>query len=157
MGRDGWIGLGLLVFSGWLYSNLGKIPANPLAPIGPDFYPRFLLLLTLLLCLALVIRDLLAHRWEKSKEKRASRDWLKNYQPTLVTFFVFGLYVLLLPRLGYLLSTILFVAGLQWLLGASSWRRFPGSILIGIGTSVVTYMIFEKYLHVLLPRGIWLP
>lgn len=157
MGQDGRIGLGLLAFSGWLYSNLGKIPTNPLVPVGPAYYPRFLLLLTILLSLALVIQDLLAHRKEKSKEKRVSRDWLKNHQPTLVTFFVFGLYVLLLPKLGYLLSTILFVAGLQWLLGAPSWRRSPGSILIGIGTSLTTYMIFEKYLHVLLPRGTWIP
>ncbi len=157
MGRDGWIGLGLLVFSGWLYSNLGKIPANPLVPIGPDFYPRFLLLLTILLSLALVIQDLLAHRKEKRKEKIASKSWLKNYQPTLLSFSVFGFYVLLLPKLGYLLSTSLFVAGLQWLLGKPLLRRLPGSLLIGIGTSIITYMVFETYLHVFLPRGSWLP
>lgn len=157
MGRDGWIGIGLLAFSGWLYSNLGKIPANALVPISPAFYPRFLLLLTLVLSLALLGQDLLAHRKERRKEKIPYRNWLKSYQSTLVTFSVFLLYVLLLPQLGYLLSTILFVAGLQWLLGAPLLRRLPGSLLTGVGTSVITYMIFEIYLHVLLPRGTWLP
>ena len=158
MGRDGWIGVGLLGFSVWLYSNLGKIPANPLVPIGPDFYPQFLLILTIVLSLALVIQDLLAHKKEKRiKEKIAFKSWLKNYQPTLLSFSVFGFYVLLLPKLGYLLSTSLFVAGLQWLLGKPLLRRLPGSLLIGIGTSIITYMVFETYLHVFLPRGSWLP
>lgn len=156
MGRDGWIGVGLLVFSGWLYSNLGKIPANPLVPIGPAFYPRFLLLLTLLLSLALVVQDVLAHLKQEKKEKGAFINWL-NYQSTLLSFAVFGAYVLLIPKLGYLLSTILFVTALQWLLGKPLWRRLPGSLSIGIGTSLITYVIFEKYLHVFLPRGSWLP
>lgn len=157
MGRNGWIGLGLLAFGGWLYSNLGKISANPLIPIGPAFYPRFLLLLTILLCLALVIQDLLAHGRESRKEKIAFKSWLKKYQPTLLSFFAFGLYVLLLPKLGYLLTTTLFVASLRWLLGKPSLRHLPGSFLVGIGTSLITYMIFERYLYVLLPRGAWLP
>lgn len=156
MGRDGWIGVGLLVFSGWLYANLDEIPANPLVPIGPAFYPRFLLLLTLLLSLALVVQDVLAHLKEEKKEKGAFINRL-NYQSTLLSFAVFGAYVLLIPKLGYLLSTILFVTALQWLLGKPLWRRLPGSLSIGIGTSLITYMIFEKYLHVFLPRGSWLP
>ena len=156
MGRDGWIGVGLLVFGGGLYTNLDKIPANPLVPIGPAFYPRFLLLLTLLLSLALVVQDVLAHLKQEKKGKGAFINWL-NHQSTLLSFAVFGAYVLLIPKLGYLLSTILFVTALQWLLGKPLWRRLPGSLSIGIGTSLITYVIFEKYLHVFLPRGSWLP
>ena len=157
MSRDGWIGLGLLIFAGWLYSNLGKISPNPFVPIGPAFYPRVLLLLTLILSLSLVAQDVLAQGKEKKERKAASADWFKHYQPTLLGFAAFGIYVLLLPGLGYLLSTILFVASLQWLLGKPSLRRLPGSVSVGIGTSVITWLIFEKYLYVLLPRGSWLP
>jgi len=156
MGRDGWIGLGLLAFSGWLYSNLGKIPANPLVPIGPAFYPRFLLLLILILGLSLVLQSLLVSSKEKKRERIASRLWLKNYQTTLLGFFIFGLYVLLLPKLGFLISTTLFVAGLHWLLGPPLWRRLPASVLLGLGTSLIAYLVFELYLRVLLPRASWL-
>jgi putative tricarboxylic transport membrane protein len=157
MGRDGWIGVGLLAFCGWLYANLHKIPVNPLVPIGPAFYPRIILLLTILLSLILVIQGLGARQREKNKESTSSESWLKKYRPTLLAFLVFGLYVLLLPKLGYLLSTIMFVTALQWLLGAPSLRRLPGSLVVGVGTSLVTYMVFEKYLHVFLPKGTWLP
>jgi putative tricarboxylic transport membrane protein len=155
MGRDGWIGVGLLAFSGWLYANLHKIPANPLVPIGPAFYPRFLLFLIIALTLVLILRDLVAPR--KEKEGVRLRSWLKSYRATLLSFSLFSLYVFLLPKLGYLVTTTLFVSSAQWLLGQSLWRRLPGSLLIGVGTSVVTYLVFEKYLHVFLPRGTWLP
>jgi hypothetical protein len=155
MSRDGWIGVGLLFCCGWLYANLDKIPANPLVPIGPAFYPRFLLLLFFALALALVLQNLVTRR--EKKEPVTSRNRLKDYQPTLLSFCLFFLYVLLLPKLGFLFSTMLFVSSLQWLLGQPLWRRLPGSLLIGIGTSVVTYWVFEKYLYVFLPRATWLP
>ncbi|HEU4342877.1 MAG TPA: tripartite tricarboxylate transporter TctB family protein [Candidatus Binatia bacterium] len=155
MGRDGWIGIGLLALSGWLYANLDKIPANPFVPIGPAFYPRVLLLLIIGLTLLLILQELLASRQQKQGVRIKIR--LENYRGTLVSFFLFALYVFLLPRLGYLVSTILFVASLQWLLGQPLWRRLPVSLLIGLGTSFVTYLVFEKYLHVFLPRASWLP
>jgi len=155
MGRDGWIGLGLLFLTGWLYTNLEKIPANPLVPIGPAFYPWFLLVLTIALTLALIVQDVVSQR--KKKDVLTLKGSLKKYRPTLLSFSLFFFYVILLPKLGYLLSTTLFVSSLQWLLGQSLWRRLPGSLCIGIGTSVITYLVFEKYLHVFLPRGTWLP
>jgi putative tricarboxylic transport membrane protein len=155
MRRDGWIGFGLLLLCGWLYTRLDEIPANPLVPIGPAFYPQLLLLVTFALSFVLVLQALIA-RGEKKARARFSQ-WLKDYQRPLLCFGVFSLYVLLLPKLGFLFSTILFVAGLQWLLGQPRWRRLPGSLLVGIGTAVITYWVFEKYLYVFLPRAAWLP
>ncbi|HWP60063.1 MAG TPA: tripartite tricarboxylate transporter TctB family protein [Candidatus Acidoferrales bacterium] len=155
MSRDGWIGVGLLLFCGWLYLSLGQIPANPLVPIGPDFYPRVLLLLLIGLSLALVLEGLFAKRLPR--ERAAPGSWLREYQAVWLSFSLFFLYVVLLPRLGFLFSTILFVAALQWILGERTWRRLPGSLLTGIGTAVATYLVFEKYLYVLLPRASWLP
>jgi putative tricarboxylic transport membrane protein len=158
MARDGWIGIGLLLFCGWGYANLDKIPANPLVPIGPAFYPRFLLLLIVALSLTLVLQDLIARREKRAKKDGVTfRNWLREYQSTLLSFCLFFLYVFLLPKLGFLFSTILFVASLQWLLGQMVWRRLPGSLLIGAGTAVITYWVFEKYLYVFLPRATWLP
>lgn len=155
MSRDGWIGVGLVFFCGWIYANLDKIPANPLVPIGPAFYPRLLLLIIVALSFTLVLQDFVGHR-EKNKRVRF-RDWLKEYQPVLLSFCLFFLYVLLLPKLGFIFASILFVSSLQWLLGPPLWRRLAGSLLIGIGTAVITYWIFEKYLYVFLPRAAWLP
>ena len=155
MSRDGWIGVGLLFFCGWLYANLDRIPANPLVPIGPAFYPRLLLLLIFALSLTLVLRDFIAHR--EKKERAPFGDWLKEHQSVLLSFCFFFLYVLLLPKLGFLFATIFFVSSLQWVLGQTVLQRLPGSLLIGITTAVITFWVFEKYLYVFLPRAAWLP
>jgi hypothetical protein len=105
--------------------------------------------------LALVLQNLVGRR--EKKERVSFSNWLKDYQTTLLSFCLFFAYVLLLPKLGFLFSTILFVSSLQWLLGQALWRRLPGSLLIGVATSVITYWVFEKYLYVFLPRGAWLP
>src|SRR5918999_4939785 len=105
MSRDGWIGVGLLFICGWLYTALDRIPANPLVPIGPNFYPWLLLLIILALALALVLQDLLAR--DRKKERPSITNHLQEYQPTLLSFCLFLLYVLLLPKLGFLFATIL--------------------------------------------------
>ena len=157
MGRDGWIGLGLLAFGGWLYSNLGKIPANPLVPIGPAYYPRILLILIVLLSLVLVIQEAISRHRRESKGRGSLRGQVERYQPTLTCFIVFTLYVVFLPVLGFLVSSVLFVTILQWLLGPLRLRRLPVSLLTGVAVSLISYVAFEIYLRVLLPRGILFP
>jgi len=72
------------------------------------------------------------------------------------TFGVFGVYVLLLPLLGYRVATFVFVLGCSFLLEpprrAGLWLRGFG--LAGV-TALATHFVFEDYLAVLLPRGSW--
>ena len=47
-----------------------------------------------------------------------------------------------------------FVAVAQVLLGPHGPRDLPRIALVAIGTATLTYLIFERYLHVFLPRGV---
>ena len=152
MNRDGAIGVGLLALCAILWGQLGAVPANPLVPIGPTFYPKLLLGVTALLSLALVAGDLRARR-QATTEGRA-RGWAA-YRPAVVTFGISALYALLLPGIGYLAATTLFVAGLAWGLGAPTLRRLPGALVLGLLTAAGTHLIFQSYLHVFLPRAGW--
>ena len=78
---------------------------------------------------------------------------MSRHRLVLAVFALFGLYVLAMPRLGYLLSTILFTAAMQWLLGRRGVQRLPGIAAVAVGTALVTWLVFERYLYVLLPRG----
>jgi hypothetical protein len=55
--------------------------------------------------------------------------------------------------IGYLTATFLFVLGLSWSIGPRDVREIPKLTAIAIGTALATYLIFEKYLYVFLPRG----
>ena len=148
LSRAGWAGLAALVASLVLFALTLGLKSNPLVPIGPGFYPRIVLGLSAALALALVFFDL-----SKNQRVEAAKA---NYGLVLLVFVVFGIYIGLMPWIGYRVSTFLFVAALQSLLeppkGLKGWLVVLATALI---TTAATYILFERYLTVLLPRGRW--
>jgi hypothetical protein len=66
---------------------------------------------------------------------------------------VFAGYVVLLPLVGYRLATFIFMAALQAVFEAPrSARRWVVVLVSALATAAVTYVVFEHYLSVLLPR-----
>jgi hypothetical protein len=74
----------------------------------------------------------------------------------VIAFAIVGGYVLLLPLLGFRLATVLFVGALQAVLGRPQTpRQWAVLAAIALGTAMLSYLVFERYLLVLLPRGAW--
>jgi hypothetical protein len=146
LGRDGVAGLVCLGGSGALFAQSFGLPHPPLVPIGPAFYPRILLGVTIVLGAALVVADFLHGRREPAPPAR--------YRLVVLTFAVFGGYVFLLRDLGYRLATFGFVLVLQAVLDPPRGGRRWGLVLaVALATAGVTHFVFEGYLSVLLPRG----
>jgi hypothetical protein len=76
-----------------------------------------------------------------------------HYRLVILAFVIFTGYVALLPVLGYRAATFLFVGGLQAALEPPHGRRWALVLAVALGTALVTYVVFESYLTVLLPRG----
>ena len=151
LGRDAIAGLAVAAASLFLFWLTLGLERNPLVPIGPAFYPRIVLGITAVLALMLVAFDVLG-----GKRKKPIREKPANYLAVAVQFLVFGLYVGVLPLLGFRIATFAYVVAANLLLDpprrAAQWLRAP---VLGALTAVATYYIFEHYLQVLLPRGSW--
>ena len=79
-----------------------------------------------------------------------------NYRLVLATFVLFGVYVVILPWVGFRIATFLFVAALQPTLEwPRSRQRWLLVVAVAIATALACHFIFEDYLSVLLPRGRW--
>jgi hypothetical protein len=153
LGRDGLTGLVVLSASLVLFALTLDLKDNPLVPLGPGFYPRVVLGLTAVLAAALVAFDLFARRRDRPAAKATAT---RNYRLVLAVFAVFGLYVAFLPYLGFRIATLAFVAGLQSTLEAPrGWKGWLVVAVTAAATTVVAYLVFERYLLVLLPRGRW--
>lgn len=147
---DAVAGLVAVSVSVWLFFVAGDLPRSALVPIGPGFYPRLVLGATALAGAALVLRAFLVGGGAPAAAPAP------NYRLVLVAFVLFGLYVTLLPLLGFRIATFLFVAAMQSAIEPPQTRRALLVVaLVALGTTGVTYLVFERYLHVLLPRGTW--
>ncbi|MDQ5850400.1 MAG: tripartite tricarboxylate transporter TctB family protein [Pseudomonadota bacterium] len=149
MSRDRITGLAVLAASLFLFYLTLDLKTNPLVPIGPGFYPRIVLGITAVLAAALMVFDFLG-------AKQARKMEAINYGLVLAVFAIFGLYVGALPFIGFRIATFIFMAALQTTLDFP--RNKKGWIVVAVTalvTTVVTYIVFEHYLHVLLPRGRW--
>ncbi|TAK42901.1 MAG: tripartite tricarboxylate transporter TctB family protein [Betaproteobacteria bacterium] len=149
LSRDGWAGLAVLAASLFLFALTLGLKDNPLVPIGPGFYPRIVLGISVLLAVAVVLAD-----WRR--RGRARDEGRFAYGLVAAMFAAFALYVGALPYAGFRLATFAYVAGANALLdpprGARGWLRCA---IVGLVTMGVVYFAFERYLTVLLPRGRW--
>lgn len=154
--RDAISGLVCLVVSlAMLFMTLALPPAS-MVPIGPAVYPQVVLVVTFLLSLLLVIIDLRTARAGISAPATKPSGPAPNYRLVLMTFVLFGLYILLLPKVGFRISTFLFVFALQLALEwPAHMKRWLLVLFVAVATSAICHLVFEDYLLVLLPRGTW--
>jgi len=149
LSRDGWGGLAVLAASLLLFWGTLGLKDNPLVPIGPGFYPRIVIGVTALFALILLVAD-----WFSPATAPSSGSL--SYGLVAAMFGLFGLYVGAMPYLGFRVSTLVYIAATNWLLDPprhpKGWLRLG---LVAVVATVVVYVLFERYLLVLLPRGRW--
>ena len=152
MSRDGVAGLAVLAASLVLFALTLDLKGNPMVPVGPGFYPRIVLGITALLSLGLVLGSFLNRR----KEPGDQPGQRLNYPLVGLNFGAFALYCFALPGLGFRIATFAYVVAASALLapprGAKGWL---GALLLGFATALLAWLVFERYLSVLLPRGRW--
>jgi putative tricarboxylic transport membrane protein len=154
IGRDGITGLVLLAISLVLLVKSFQLPSLPIVPVGPGFYPGIVLSFMAAASALLVLQDLMKHRTPAAAG--AGDTPRRNYRLVVIAFAIVGGYVVLLPLLGFRVATVLFVAALQAALGRPrTARQWAVLAAIAFGTAAVSYVVFERYLLVLLPRGAW--
>lgn len=157
LSRDGWGGLVVVATSLLFFALTLGLKHNPLVPIGPGFYPRIVLGLAAALGLWLVVADALRSRRRRRAPEAAPRGAQSaNYLAVALQFALFGVYAGLLPFLGFRIGTFLYVAAANALMDpphrARGWARAG---FAGLAAAAATWLVFERYLLVLLPRGTW--
>lgn len=153
VGRDAITGLVVLAASLLLFWGTLGLERHPMVPVGPGFYPRIVLGITAAFALLLIVADLVSHR---KRAAAAAPARTLNYRLVVVTFGIFAAYVVSLPWLGFRLATFAFLLAMQAALDPPRTpRRWTLLAVIAIVATAVIYLVFERYLHVLLPRGLW--
>ena len=156
--QNGVAGLVCLALSIALLILSRGLPQSSFVPVGPDFYPRIVLAIMALLSALLVAADF----WPRTPQTdvaaagAAPAQEKRNYRLVGAAYAVFTGYVIVLPLVGYRISTFVFMAVLQAVIEPPrSSRRWALLLLSALVSAAVTYVVFDGYLSVLLPRGRW--
>jgi putative tricarboxylic transport membrane protein len=157
LGRDGAVGLIGLSVSLLLLPQAFGLPRLSIVPIGPGFYPTLVLVFMAVVSAILLLQGIVAQRHtHETVADAAETAPARAYDLVAAAFAVITAYIVLLPLLGFRIATVAFVAVFQALLERPSTpRQWTILAAVAIGTSIVTYIVFERYLLVLLPRGAW--
>jgi hypothetical protein len=158
MSRDGIAGLICLALSIAMLVLTRGLPQSSFVPIGPDFYPRIVLVIMAVLSALLIAFDLWRKRTPAAQAATGagSAPDIRNYPLVGMTYAVFAGYVILLPLTGYRVATFLFMVALQAVIDPPrAARRWAVVLVSAFATAAVTYIVFDHYLSVLLPRGSW--
>lgn len=147
--RDRLIGLGLLIGSALVYWRTYAFARQNMG-MGPQVFPRLLALLLAIFCVILILfpkKDKTLKTQSAPDSEKAKSARIK----TVVTFIALAGYAALMPVVGYVLSTILYLVFMTFYLGERNPLRMA---IWGIGVAMAVFLIFDKLLNVPLP-GMW--
>jgi len=155
----------VLAVSAFLYLLANRIEfVAPGGRIGPDFWPKAILLLAIATCAYQIVKTLFFARRDQKiagvlesiieeapADTAGEEPQARSYLHLLLTGAAMTIaYVVLIERLGFFLCTFLYLAGFTWV---GRYRR-PGIVLASsLLGSLVFMFVFMKIVYVSLPLG----
>ena len=135
-------GIVSIFIGGFFYFLTMDFPELKNNELGPAFLPRIYCGLLIIFGLILFIQGLL----DKNKEA----EKVKTFGYALMSMAIVFLYILVLPYVGFYISTVLAMLGL---LIFSKVRRVLLLVSVPIGAVLFVYLVFELMLKVQIPKG----
>jgi putative tricarboxylic transport membrane protein len=149
----------LLMLAGWLYLIAGSIEfARQGDNLGPDFWPRAVLMAMMAICAAQTARILFfADTNEEPATDAYADDAEGEDAPRSHVLLASGLaltvaYGALLTLLGFLVATALYLALFMY---AGRYRAHLAIWISSVAGAVLLTVVFQKVVYVSLPRGVF--
>ena len=132
-------GIILLILSIIFTGESLKLRGEEALALSPALFPLIISISILILSIILIFKSF------RERELLKKRD---NIKPLLLIIGVSFLYLFLLPRLHFIVSSILYLLSFLFILGERRWKLI---LPISLITPLLIYFIFGNLLDVLLP------
>lgn len=147
---DQWSGLVLLLLAaGMIWLALG-LPFGEIRKPGPGFFPFWLGVIMGAMSIGLIVQTTLANRTVRTIRNILEED--ARWSKVLLVLVALILYAFLMDTIGFLIVTFLLMVVLLRFIEPQSWKVVIGWALAG---SVGSYLIFEVWMKLRLPKGFW--
>lgn len=156
-------GLFIVVVSIAMYISSNNIKKMVVTSIGPDFFPKLVAVilgvLGIILTIQAIVRDINTSRTTSDtdegleKKKLNFRDIFKR-NLDIVTLLLLILYSVLIDKLGFLISTMIYIFVQIMLMFTNRKKNYIAIVSISIVFTFIVYFFFRKVLNVMLPAGL---
>jgi len=146
--RSGYLGLGCagLLFSMWYLAVALQMPFGSMSMPGPALFPIFCGAMLALASLAAIWEG-----WRMSAGERAAYPTGANLKRLLLLLGAMLVYLVALPWLGQLVSSVIFCALMLRLVSSLGWMRIAA---YSLAICIVLYVVFISYLKVSMPSRV---
>ena len=147
----------LLAGFAFLFHTAGDLPSSRWEPLGSGTFPRMVLGLLMLLNLLVIVTNL-SSAWAETRQQGHAYGQMvvaavRSSVLVIATFGLFGLFVLSIRPLGFVVSAFLFVLILQIVLGKLTTRNLVQAAIVAAVTAFGVNYLFDAYFNVFLPAG----
>ena len=123
---------------------------------GSKFLPRIYATLLFVTVLTLVVKSLLAYGREKRKEAETEAKEAApapNYARVAVTLVLIAVYAYLFSKIGFISSTVLYLAVHMIVLAGGRRERVPRILVVSVLTALGLYFLFGRVFLIPFPYG----
>lgn len=138
----------LLAASIYCFIYIGAADNSTATELGAAFWPRLILGIMIVLLIAGLVSILRKKNGKGAVDKASVIGFFKNKM--LLGIVICAVTALLLPYIGFIPSSFLFLVAYGLLLGE---RRPLVLILTGVVATLILYIVFQGPLSIFLPRG----
>lgn len=144
------VNIGLIIISGifWSQVRLVRLPSN-IVPTGVAI---------IIACFSVV--NLVRYNFIEEKTEKILTERGKS---RIIAFVIISvlIYFMLLPYIGYFVTTFVYMTLLYWKIGYSNkqgsfYRRIGLSMLISGGLTLFLFIVFSQIFRIRLPSGIFI-
>jgi putative tricarboxylic transport membrane protein len=139
----------LILFALFIGFESRKYPVGAIDNPGPGFLPLLLGVAMAVMAVALAVTV-----WTNGDDRVRRPFWpeREGLSKVSLTFAVILLFTALLEVTGYMVNIFFLFLVLLGPIGRQKWTL---SISIATGATLACYLLFDKWLMIPLPRGIW--
>lgn len=158
-------GVFLLIVSVIMFVATFSFEALTVSKVGPDFMPKIIASIMMIFSIIIIFNgwkkvnvqneNTVPNQSIKEKDtKSVSKEKKYSFLPVIITLGLMIGYFILIPILGFLIMTALYLFLQMLVLSHKSNRKIWLFVIISIATSALVYFIFRSVFYVMLPTGI---
>lgn len=158
--RDVQAGIFLLFVSVIMFSATLSFKKLTTSLVGPAFMPQVIAGLIALMSIAIIVqgvKSVKASRAEKSSTDAVVEEKPKEevtYRPVILTFILMAVYVAVMPFVGFLITTAVYMFIQMMILSDKPERKWLLFVVVSVVASATIYYVFRNVFYVMLPSGL---